>query len=209
MYQNRITESGYCEVTQWFGGTNNHRGLDIVGKGYTIDNVVSHSKGKVTKAVTGYLKGNGEGTWWRYGNHVIIEHDNGSTSLYAHLQSTSLKVGERIEKDQLIGRMGTSGNSNGVHLHFELWNTNNYNSNIDPTPYLNADYGIQLNIEYYPKTPYIGVSIVDGLKAIGVDSSKENRMRIALKNGINNYTYTAEENTKMLNLLKQGKLIKS
>jgi N-acetylmuramoyl-L-alanine amidase CwlA len=51
-------------------------------------------------------------------------------------------------------------------------------------------------------------SIVDGLKSIGVDSSKSNRKKIAKANGISNYTGTASQNTKLLSLAKQGKLIK-
>ena len=65
---------------------------------------------------------------------------------------------------------------------------------------------------YYTKPKYTGASIVDALKSIGVDSSLSNRAKIAVANGIvtstNNYTGTAAQNTKMLNLLKQGKLKK-
>ena len=61
---------------------------------------------------------------------------------------------------------------------------------------------------YYPACNYNGSSIVEGLKAIGVDSSYANRKQIANVNGISNYTGTANQNTKMLELLKQGKLMK-
>ena len=62
---------------------------------------------------------------------------------------------------------------------------------------------------YYPKTSYTGGSIVDGLKSIGVDSSWSNRAKIAALNGISNYSSTASQNIKLLNLLKSGKLVKS
>ncbi len=68
---------------------------------------------------------------------------------------------------------------------------------------------INNSIEYYPKCLSSYTSIVDALKSIGVDSSKTNRTAIAKLNGIPNYTGTASQNTKLLNLLKQGKLIKS
>ncbi len=61
---------------------------------------------------------------------------------------------------------------------------------------------------YYPKCSYKGNSIVDGLKNIKVDSSFINRKKIAEKNDIDNYRGTAEQNIKMLNLLKNGKLKK-
>lgn len=64
------------------------------------------------------------------------------------------------------------------------------------------------NTSYYKKASYKGGSIVDGLKAIGVNSSYSNRAKIAKANGIKNYTGTSSQNTKLLNLLKAGKLKK-
>ena len=58
----------------------------------------------------------------------------------------------------------------------------------------------------YLKANYIGVSIVDALKSIGVDSSFTNRKRLAVLNGISNYSGTPGQNTTLLSLLKQGKL---
>ncbi len=63
--------------------------------------------------------------------------------------------------------------------------------------------------KYYPKTQYKGNSLVDGLHTIGVNTSFSNRSKIAKKNGIKLYLGTAAQNTKLLNLLKQGKLIKA
>lgn len=62
---------------------------------------------------------------------------------------------------------------------------------------------------YYKKYTGSSVSLVDALKSIGVDSSMNNRKKIAKANGISNYTGTASQNTKLLNLLKQGKLKKA
>lgn len=63
-------------------------------------------------------------------------------------------------------------------------------------------------IAYFKKYTGNSVSIVDALQHISVDSSYNSRTKIAKKNGINNYTGTAHQNTQLLNLLKQGKLIK-
>ena len=63
-------------------------------------------------------------------------------------------------------------------------------------------------INYFQATPYTGPSIMDGLKAIGEIRTYDYRATIAAKNGINDYKGTSEQNTHMLNLLKQGKLIK-
>ena len=59
---------------------------------------------------------------------------------------------------------------------------------------------------YYPKPNYSGLSLVDALKTIGVDSSYSNRTKIANRNGITNYKGTMIQNMKLLKLLKQGKL---
>lgn len=67
--------------------------------------------------------------------------------------------------------------------------------------------GGSLEVNYY-KADYKGLSFVDGLKSIGVDSSFANRKRIAKANGINNYKGTALQNMKLLNMLKNGTLRK-
>ena len=129
-----VLKSGLCEITQGF--VNGHRGLDLVGPNYTLDDIVSYANGTVNMAVNGYGNGAGEGVNWAYGNFVKIINDDGTVCLYAHMEYTSVKVGQRVSKGQVIGRMGNSGNSFGGHLHWELWSCNDYYKNIDPSPYL-------------------------------------------------------------------------
>ena len=62
--------------------------------------------------------------------------------------------------------------------------------------------------QYFPRTPYGGVSIVDGLKAIGSDSSYNYRSAIAARHGIQGYVGSPAQNTHMLNLLKNGQLLR-
>lgn len=131
-----VLKSGFCELTQGFGGSNNHRGLDLVDKGYTIGDVVSYDNGTVVMVTNGYGNGQGEGANWAYGNFVKVLHDNGTVCLYAHMEYTSVAYGQRVSKGQFLGRMGNSGNSGGGHLHWEYWARNDYNANIDPMPYL-------------------------------------------------------------------------
>lgn len=131
----KVLKSGLCEITQGFG-VNGHRGLDLVGPNYTLDDIVSYANGTVNMAVNGYGNGAGEGVNWAYGNFVKIINDDGTVCLYAHMEYTSVKVGQRVSKGQVIGRMGNSGNSFGGHLHWELWSCNDYYKNIDPSPFL-------------------------------------------------------------------------
>ncbi len=134
----KVLQGGKCDITQEFTGTGEyqHRGIDLVGPGSTIINVVAYEAGQVLLAYTGYGNGYGNGVNWRYGNFVKILHDNGQVTLYAHLEYANVVVGQRVSKGQLLGRMGNSGNSRGVHLHWEIWKNNVYENAINPEPYL-------------------------------------------------------------------------
>lgn len=77
------------------------------------------------------------------------------------------------------------------------------NKSLTPTAVVNTT-----SESYYPRYMGNSASIVDALRSLNINSSYGTRSKIAAKNGIDNYKGTAEQNTKMLNLLKQGKLIK-
>ncbi|TMF89967.1 MAG: hypothetical protein E6I08_03955 [Chloroflexi bacterium] len=68
-----------------------------------------------------------------YGNYVVLEHQGGLTTLYGHLNRALVKVGDAVTQSQPIGLEGSTGNSTGPHLHFELRINN---QPVDPMPYL-------------------------------------------------------------------------
>ncbi|MFB7868125.1 transglycosylase family protein [Streptomyces sp. NPDC056069] len=73
-----------------------------------------------------------------YGNAVIIRHDDGMYSLYAHLSSTNAVPGQRTTPGQRIGLSGNTGNSTGPHLHLEVRTENTYDAHTDPVAYLRS-----------------------------------------------------------------------
>jgi murein DD-endopeptidase MepM/ murein hydrolase activator NlpD len=62
---------------------------------------------------------------WGYGCHVIIDHNNGYRSRYAHLLKRDVEEGAIVSQGQQIGIMGSTGRSTGTHLHFEIMQSNN------------------------------------------------------------------------------------
>ncbi|GAA2502241.1 LysM peptidoglycan-binding domain-containing M23 family metallopeptidase [Streptomyces gobitricini] len=71
-----------------------------------------------------------------YGNEVVIQHTDGTYSQYAHLSSLSVSSGQSVSGGQQIGLSGSTGNSTGPHLHFEIRTSPSYGSDIDPLAYL-------------------------------------------------------------------------
>jgi murein DD-endopeptidase MepM/ murein hydrolase activator NlpD len=85
-----------------------HTGTDI-GASYGAA-IVAANSGTVTLA--GWNSG--------YGNCVIIDHGGGKATLYAHMSAYSVSAGQTVSKGQRIGSVGSTGNSTGPHLHFEV-----------------------------------------------------------------------------------------
>ncbi|MFD4997585.1 transglycosylase family protein [Streptomyces buecherae] len=71
-----------------------------------------------------------------YGNQVVIRHADGHYSQYAHLSQLSVSTGQSVTGGQQIGLSGSTGNSSGPHLHFEVRTGAGYGSDVDPVSYL-------------------------------------------------------------------------
>lgn len=99
-----------------------HHGIDIANKEGTA--VYATAAGRVIKA--DYDRG--------FGKKVVIDHGNGYSTLYAHLDVQRAKVGEEVEKGQIIGLMGKTGISTGAHLHYEV---HFKGQKLNPVGYLN------------------------------------------------------------------------
>ncbi|MEU5400134.1 peptidoglycan DD-metalloendopeptidase family protein [Streptomyces sp. NPDC005963] len=78
-----------------------------------------------------------------YGNEVVIQHTDGKYSQYAHMSSLSVSAGQSVSGGQQIGQVGSTGNSSGPHLHFEIRTGPGYGSDVDPVSYL-RQHGVSL-----------------------------------------------------------------
>ncbi|CAM5673004.1 peptidase [Streptomyces spiroverticillatus] len=74
-----------------------------------------------------------------YGNEVVIRHNDGRYSQYAHLSALGVRSGQSVSGGQQIGYSGSTGNSTGPHLHFEIRTGPGYGSDIDPLGYLRSN----------------------------------------------------------------------
>jgi murein DD-endopeptidase MepM/ murein hydrolase activator NlpD len=108
-----------------------HSGQDFAVP--TGTEVMAAHGGTVVKA-----GGNGAGDGPAYGNAVVIKHGNGTYSQYAHLSRIDVKVGQVVKTGQQIALSGSTGNSSGPHLHFEIRTTANYGSAVDPVAFLRS-----------------------------------------------------------------------
>ena len=127
------TASGYTLSSRFgyriavFGEGNFHTGLDIAGTGYGSP-VYASNNGVITKIEYAST----------YGYHIIINHNNGFYSVYAHMSGfvSGLHVGSVVERGQQIGYVGSSGWATGPHLHFEIRNCERYACVVNPENYL-------------------------------------------------------------------------
>ncbi len=131
---NHYLTSGYGERTVR-GIKGFHKGCDLVGgsaSGAATDYILAFESGIVTKATN-----NVEGDTPSEGNAVYINHGNGIETCYLHMRrgSVTVKEGTPVARGDVIGYMGSTGNSTGAHLHFGMKINGSW---VDPLPYLDG-----------------------------------------------------------------------
>lgn len=124
----RTTKDIYCGWEGYPG----HKGVDFSYWGINGQDVLAVKSGKVIiSTALRYSSGN----YRSYGEYVVIDHQDGSMTLYAHglANSRVVSVGDVVKQGQKIMKVGSTGNSTGPHLHFEVRING---KQVNPTPYL-------------------------------------------------------------------------
>lgn len=121
------TDGGYVsEYTHWDGGYAGHLGIDIVA--YYGAPIYAGASGTVTHAGEDY---------WGYGKYVIIDHENGYQTVYAHCSALYVTVGQKVTQGEFIAALGSTGMVTGPHVHFEV---RQGSTKLNPVDYLEHVY---------------------------------------------------------------------
>ncbi len=114
------TVGGYISSQKGVRWNKLHKGIDIARpSNYTIK---AADNGVVVSA--GWNNGG-------YGNMIVIDHQNGFRTVYAHMASVSVKAGQTVGRGSAIGIMGSTGDSTGIHLHFEVYKNGQLQNPLD------------------------------------------------------------------------------
>lgn len=119
-----VTTGYKASGSAWASG--HHTGVDFHAATGTVVKAVHD--GTVVKA----------GWGGSYGNEIVIKHSNGVYTQYAHLSSINVKVGTKVSTGRMIGLSGSTGNTTGPHLHFEVRTGVSYGSDINPVTFMSG-----------------------------------------------------------------------
>lgn len=117
---------GFSYISSYFGPRwgRNHNGIDVGDGGIMGGACVASQSGTVIAVVNccthNFAKNYSCGCGGGYGNYVLISHDGTYSTIYAHMTSAWVSVGDYVKQGDTIGSIGCTGHSTGAHLHFEI-----------------------------------------------------------------------------------------
>lgn len=177
-----------------------HAGVDIGANGSSL-NIKASASGTVSRVVYNHSG---------LGNYIILRHTiSGKTydTLYAHLSSVSVSTGQTVTQGSKIGVMGNTGNSFGVHLHFEM-HPNGYGGNataVDPLPYLTGAVAPTPSYHTYDGTwATLTVETSDGSKAANLFGNPGYGLIGSVSNGSTHSVYVKEKGSDGYNYFAIG-----
>ncbi|MBV1849697.1 M23 family metallopeptidase [Catellatospora sp. NEAU-YM18] len=103
-----------------------HKGVDFA----MPENTAIHAVGPGTVFAAGWV-------YTGYGISVVVDHGNGYYTHYAHMNREAVQVGQQVKAGDILGYEGSTGDSTGPHLHFEVHQGSMWNQ-VDPAPWLKA-----------------------------------------------------------------------
>ncbi|MCI0697957.1 M23 family metallopeptidase [candidate division KSB1 bacterium] len=109
----RFTDKFGIRLDPFIDRPKHHDGVDVSAEPGT--EVYATAAGRVEKAENSYRPGQG------FGKMVVIDHGNGLRTLYGHLSKVLVKVGQVVDRWDVIGLVGETGRATGPHLHYEVW----------------------------------------------------------------------------------------
>lgn len=113
-------------ITQGYGPTSITGFYNDVYKFHNGIDIAAYYGAPVRASLDGVVAASGSNSSYAYGDWLAIRHNNGLTTLYAHLSAKIVSVGENVSQGQLIGYEGSSGFVTGPHLHFTVYSTNTF-----------------------------------------------------------------------------------
>ena len=151
----------YVGLTQGYKST--HRAIDMGwgnSHGGPNHELISPGDGKVIYVKNDYNRTDKNGS--SYGNYIKIDHGNGVVTLMAHLKYNSAKVsvGDSVKQGQVIGIMGSTGHSTGIHCHYEVRINNDRLNPLDYT-YATKNHFISSNTQKNYKINYLNEEVTD------------------------------------------------
>lgn len=117
-----------------------HKGIDIAGE-EGVTPVVAVQDGLVVSSTDGSCQNGDTECGSGYGNYIVLQHTDGTYTLYGHMYTNSLKVkeGDSVKQGQVLGFVGSTGRVTGPHLHFEVrLGSNSSENTVDPKKYVDS-----------------------------------------------------------------------
>lgn len=222
-YRDAVIDSSGNQIS----GGKGHGALDIANMtGVGTTNIIAAKAGVVVYPTlsdpTNCVDGGSYSCGGGYGNYVIIQHTDGNYTLYGHLASNSItvKAGDSVAQGQVIAKMGTSGNSTGTHLHFEVRVAENTQAaKVDPLTFVSMENPrpkpsvssgkLSEFIAYFEGTGptngdnYVAYDGGDGVTTIGKGVVWEYNMERFKKRGINSVAPGTEVSKKIVDDIKE------